>query len=206
MKNNQTKQKQSTLLVCWFKESQWDHLKEIVSDSENLGESYKQWKKGAEHNISLFRNNGGAVVKMRADTEKMLQWATENNIQLSSENLSQYAFHLFEEKYPTMVVCWYQKEQWDHLNEIVSDSKTLGDTYEEWQEEAEKNINMFRGQGQRVKKIVVDTEQMQQWAIDNKRELDSKNLSDYAMYVFEKSHKVKPKKQKKNNKYGNSFY
>ena len=156
--------KRSTLLVCWFKEQQWDHLKEIVSDSESLGETYADWKKGAEQQISLFRKQQGTVVKMRADSEKMLQWSKENNIELTSENLSQYAFHLFEDKYPTMVVCWYKKEQWDHLKEIVSDPKKLGDTYEEWKKEAEKDINIFRSKGQRVKKIPIDTEQMQQWA------------------------------------------
>ena len=202
--------KRSTLLVCWFKEQQWDHLKEIVSDSESLGETYADWKKGAEQQISLFRKQQGTVVKMRADSEKMLQWSKENNIELTSENLSQYAFHLFEDKYPTMVVCWYKKEQWDHLKEIVFDPKKLGDTYEEWKKEAEKDINIFRSKGQRVKKIPIDTEQMQQWAKENNLSLDSSNLSDYAAHLFEKNHKPKmqkPKKKKQtNNKYGNNFY
>ncbi len=208
--------KKSTLLVCWFKEHQWDHLKQIVSDSENLGETYADWKKGAEQQISLFRKQQGTVVKMSADSEKMLQWAKENNIELSSANLSQYAFHLFEDKYPTMVVCWYKKEQWDHLKEIVSDPKKLGDTYEEWEKKAEQDINMFRNKGQRVKKIPIDTEQMQQWANQNNLSLDSSNLSDYAEYLFEKDYRPKTQKAKKKkqakkkkrikNKYGNNFY
>lgn len=213
-------EKKSTLLVCWFKKEQWDHLLEIISDPDNLGKTYAEWRKGAEHNISMFRNTGGKVVKMHADTEQMLQWSKENNVELSSENLSQYAFHLYEDKYPSMVVCWYKKDQWDHLQEIVSDSKALGKTYEEWAEEAEKDIDMFRSKGQRVKKITVDTEQMLQWANDNKIKLESANLANYAMHLFEKDHKQEINKLKRkqekinklnrkkraNNKYGNNFY
>lgn len=202
-------QKNRTLLVSWFKESQWDHLKEIVTDSENLGETYKEWREQAEKNITLFRSQGGIVKKISVDTKQMLAWANENNIKLESSNLTSYGMHLYEEKSPTMVVCWYKKEQWDSLKEIVNDSEGLGGSYEEWETEAEKNINKFRSEGQRVKKIFVDTVKMQEWAKENSIKLDSKNLSSYATYLFTKDNPVKPKKKSKkksNNIYGNNFY
>ena len=193
------KEKKRTLLVAWFKESQWDHLKQIISDPENLGESYVEWRRQAEEHISMFRSTNGIVKKISVDTEKMLIWANENNIKLESSNLSSYAMHLFEEKFPTMVVCWYKKEQWDHLKEIVSDAEKLGESYEKWEAEAEKNIGIFRSKGQRVKKMHIDTEQMLVWAKENSIELMSSNLSSYATYLFEKQaeSKSKPKTKKK---------
>lgn len=201
--------KQSTLLVSWFKENQWDHLKEIVSDSDNLGETYADWKKQAEQHIGNFRSTGGIVKKISVDTEEMLAWANENNLKLETSNLSTYAMHLFEEKYPTMLVCWYKQEQWDHLKEIIVDSKKLGDSFEEWEEETEKNINLFRSKGQRVKKMLVDTEEMLQWAKANNNELTTDNVSSYATYLFERHFKARGKskpKKKHNRKYGNNFY
>lgn len=204
------KDNKRTLLVSWFKESQWDHLNNIVSDSENLGDTYKEWREQAEKNITMFRSSGGIVKKISVDTEQMLAWANENDITLESSNLSSYAIHLYEEKSPTMVVCWYKQEQWNHLKEIVSDAETLGDSFKEWETEAEKNINKFRSEGQRVKKILVDTEQMLAWAEKGDVKLESKNLSSYAMHLFGKTIKRKPlkpkTKKKSNNKYGNNFY
>lgn len=198
-------EKKRTLLVAWFKEKQWDRLKEIVSDSENLGEAHKDWKKQAEKNISMFRSSGGIVKKMSVDTEKMLAWSNENNIKLDSTTISSYAKHLYEEKSPTMVVCWYKKEQWDHLKEIISDPEALSDSYEEWEKTAEKNIDIFRSEGQRVKKIPVDTEQMLAWAEENDFKLESENLSFYAMHLFGNTRLNKDHK-KSSNKYGNDFY
>jgi len=199
------KVKKQTLLVAWFKENQWDHLTKIVSDPENLGKNYNDWRKQAEHNISQFRKTGGFVKKIAVDTEQMLEWANENGLKLNTSYLSHYAMHVYEERSPTVVVCWYKKEQWDHLKEIISDPENMHDSYDEWEKSSEDTITQLRSQGQRIKKIPVDTEQMLAWANDNKMTLKSSNLSYYAIHLFSKEHKAKPLKHARKN-YGNNFY
>ena len=191
-----------TMIICWFKEDQWDDLKEIISDPENMGESYTHWREAAEKHINEFRRSGGVAHKMGVDAKTMFTWFKENNLEPTTPNLQHYAMHLFEEKSPTMLVSWFKEEQWSHLKKIIPDAETLGDSYNDWKEKTEKKIEKLRKKGQRIKKILIDTEQMQLWATQNNIELTTASLSTYATFLFSKN----KKSNKKPSKYGNNFY
>ncbi len=84
--------------VCWYKEEQWERLKEIVADPEGIEDTYKQWKVDAEKTINELRNNGENVKKVSVDTEKMLLWANENNRPINGETRSEYAVYLLQQR------------------------------------------------------------------------------------------------------------
>jgi phage-related minor tail protein len=87
--------------VCWYKEEQWERLKEIVADPENIEDTYMQWKVDAEKTINELRNNGANVKKVSVDTEKMLLWANENNRPINGKARSEYAAYLLRQRKKT---------------------------------------------------------------------------------------------------------
>jgi len=84
--------------VCWYKEEQWERLKEIVADPESLEDTYQQWRKDAEKALSQLRANGLNVKKVSVDTEEMLIWANENGRSLDGEARSEYAVYLLKHR------------------------------------------------------------------------------------------------------------
>ena len=82
-------------------------------------------------------------------------------------------------------VCWYKEEQWERLKEIVADTESLEDTYQQWRKDAEKALSQLRANGLNVKKVSVDTEEMLIWANEHGRSLDGEARSEYAVYILQ---------------------
>ena len=84
--------------VCWYKEEQWERLKEIVVDPENIEETYQQWRKDAEKTLIELKANGVNIKKVSVDTEEMLIWANEQGRPLDGEARSEYAANLLQDR------------------------------------------------------------------------------------------------------------
>ncbi|MEA3412470.1 MAG: hypothetical protein U9R74_13160 [Pseudomonadota bacterium] len=82
--------------VCWYKEEQWERLKEIVSDPDNIEETYQQWRKDAEKTLTELKANRVDIKKVSVDTEEMLIWANEHGRPLDGEARSEYAAHILQ--------------------------------------------------------------------------------------------------------------
>jgi len=83
---------------CWYKEEQWERLKEIVTDSESIEDSYAEWKQCAEKSLVELRNNGLHVQKVITDTESLLLWANERNRAIDSAARSEYAIFTLKQR------------------------------------------------------------------------------------------------------------
>ena len=84
--------------VCWYKEEQWGRFKEIVSDPENIEDTYQQWRKDAEKAFNEIRASGANIKKVLVDTEEMLMWANEQNRPLNGETRSEYAAFILQHR------------------------------------------------------------------------------------------------------------
>ena len=82
--------------VCWYKEEQWERLKDIVADPEVIEDTYQQWRKDAEKALGELKATGVNVKKVSVDTEGMLLWANEHGRSLDGEARSQYAIYLLK--------------------------------------------------------------------------------------------------------------
>lgn len=82
-------------------------------------------------------------------------------------------------------MCWYKKEQWGRLRDIVPDRDDLDDTYQQWRKDAEKALSELRANGHMIQKVLVDTEEMLAWANENNRELDSSARSEYSVFILQ---------------------
>ena len=84
--------------VCWYKEEQWERLKEIVADPESIEDTYQQWRKDAEKALSQLKEKGVNVKKVSVDTEEMLLWANEHGRTIDGEAPSEYALYLLQHR------------------------------------------------------------------------------------------------------------
>ena len=86
--------------VCWYKEEQWERLKEIVADPESIEDTYQQWRKNAEKALSQLKAaaTGVNVKKVSVDTEEMLLWANEHGRTIDGEARSEYALYLLQHR------------------------------------------------------------------------------------------------------------
>ncbi len=86
------------IAVCWYKEEQWERLKEIVIDKDNIEDSYLEWRKGAEKKLNELKSKGLNIKKILVDTEEMLIWANEKGKELNGDMRSQYAAHILKNR------------------------------------------------------------------------------------------------------------
>lgn len=86
------------IAMCWYKEEQWERLKEIVADPDNIEDTYQQWRKDAEKALSELKTNGVNVKKVLVDTEEMLLWANDQGYKLNGEARSEYAAFLLKRR------------------------------------------------------------------------------------------------------------
>jgi len=63
-----------------------------------------------------------------------------------------------------LVICWYDKEQWELLAQLDPDG--VDDTYEEWRNNAIRAISEIQSNGQKVVKISIKISEFQNWCKD----------------------------------------
>lgn len=92
-----------------------------------------------------------------------------------------------------MITCiaWYLREQWSHLRQVSADAADLEDTYDEWEQNAEKAIQKFIAQGMQIRKIVIDVNELVQWCEVKGVSVDGAARSRYAAEKGEQQDKAK---------------
>lgn len=99
MKRRKTK-KPATVkaAVAWYKPNQWQRLREISEDRDELEETYVKWQIIAEKALKDFAARGLPVTKATVDTEELLRWCNERGLKINGESRSQYASWLLQQK------------------------------------------------------------------------------------------------------------
>ena len=69
-------------------------------------------------------------------------------------------------------VAWYRREQWNRLLEISTDRDKIGNTYEEWEANAEKGLRMAARPGVVLRKVDIDVEELLKWCRSQGRPVD----------------------------------
>ena len=86
------------------------------------------------------------------------------------------------EKYIEYAFTWFDEEQWKLLKEL--DPEGLDDTYEEWRNNASKAFSDFQRNGQRIRKIAIDSIKFKNWCEENNLETNGKARAEYASYLL----------------------
>ena len=86
-------------------------------------------------------------------------------------------------------LAWWQASQWERLKEISEDRENLEDTYEEWRRNASLTIKNLEAQGQNIKKVKINLEELIFWCNDKSISINSGSRAEYSAYLLDKRSK-----------------
>jgi len=84
--------------VCWYKPEQWQRLREIVDDPDDIEDTHEEWKKGANKAISEFQSQGIQVKKVSINVEELLAWCNERGVPVNGESRSEYVTDILRQR------------------------------------------------------------------------------------------------------------
>lgn len=89
---------------------------------------------------------------------------------------------------PVTGILWWKPKQWEKAKRICSDGDGFDDTYQDWEESAERALKNFRDLKIEVYKIEIDLDDFVQWCKDQKIPLDSKARSRFVSMKVQEHH------------------
>ena len=100
MPNNELKI--SVIGVSWYHREDFENIKKILVDGENIGKSYDDWLRMAEKEYNHLISNGHLVEKVFISSIYFPEWCKENNLELNSKARIAFANYVVKKKYNEM--------------------------------------------------------------------------------------------------------
>jgi len=91
MKDSSEAQDEMVIAIVWYRPEQWQRVRDIATDSDELEASYIEWLKVAEEKLKELRRSGLRVEKVDVDSEKLILWCNERGLENNGQARSQYA-------------------------------------------------------------------------------------------------------------------
>lgn len=79
------------------------------------------------------------------------------------------------------ILAWYTEDDWPLLRKMSVDRQSLPVDYAEWLKAAEKQEQDLLSQGQPVKRVLVQPDALQHWAIERGMPVNSTTRGHFAM-------------------------
>jgi hypothetical protein len=76
--------------VAWYRPEQWQRLRQISADVEQLEESYYEWLSIASGSFRQLQELGFNMRKVDVDVEDLLEWCKQRGRPLDGEARSTY--------------------------------------------------------------------------------------------------------------------
>ena len=77
--------------AAWYRENQWERLKEVSADRDRLEETWAEWLCVAEKGIRDCRARGLDVKKVDVDIEELVRWCQTKGQPVNGESRSAFA-------------------------------------------------------------------------------------------------------------------
>jgi hypothetical protein len=90
MEKKSTRYENTLVGIAWYRPEQWQRLREISVDREDLEDTYRDWVRSTERAIRELNRNGLQCTKVAVEVEDLLQWCQSQNIPVSGEARSRY--------------------------------------------------------------------------------------------------------------------
>ena len=75
---------------AWYRPDQWQRVREISADEDDLHDSYIEWLQAAEESLQELRSSGLRVEKVDVDSEALILWCNEQGLEINGEARSRY--------------------------------------------------------------------------------------------------------------------
>jgi len=84
----------SVQAMVWYKEEDWQTLKEMFVDGDMLPKTYEDWLERAEEMKEKVQAQGDAVIKVYIDPQTFPQWCEKKGVEMNGEARSQLAIEV----------------------------------------------------------------------------------------------------------------
>lgn len=83
---------QDTMVVgfAWYRPEQWQRVREISADADDLHDSYLEWLQSAEERLKELRSSGLRVERVDVHSEELILWCNERDLEINGEARSRY--------------------------------------------------------------------------------------------------------------------
>lgn len=88
-----------TVMGCaWYRAEQWDRLREVAVDRDNLEETHAEWVANAEETLRGMRKAGMLVDKVEVDVEELLAWCKARQLDVDGGARAKYAGEMLRQR------------------------------------------------------------------------------------------------------------
>jgi hypothetical protein len=91
MKNPDDAQDEMVIAIVWYRPEQWERVRDVAADAEELEMSYVEWLQAAEEKFKELQSSGLRVEKVDVDSEKLILWCNERGLENNGKARSRYA-------------------------------------------------------------------------------------------------------------------
>src|SRR6266478_5048125 len=85
--------------VAWYRPEQWERLREVSEDVDNLEETYDAWLKTAERLIRDGIPSDVRVERINVDVEEVLAWCNMRGLPMNASSRSRFVSETVRQKY-----------------------------------------------------------------------------------------------------------
>ena len=78
--------------VAWYTPEQWDRLRKISADADNMEDTYGEWKASAENALKTLSASGAVAQKVVVDVEELLNWCNSKDRAVDGAARSEFAW------------------------------------------------------------------------------------------------------------------
>ena len=87
--------------VAWYRPEQWERLREVSEDVDNLEETYDAWLKTAEQMIRDGIPNNVIVEKIDIDVEEVLAWCNVMGLPMNTASRARFVSERVRQRHET---------------------------------------------------------------------------------------------------------
>ena len=75
---------------AWYRPDQWQRIRDISADKDDLHDSYLEWFQSAEARLQELRASGLRVERVDVQSEALILWCNERGLEINGESRSRY--------------------------------------------------------------------------------------------------------------------
>jgi hypothetical protein len=84
--------------VAWYRESEWEKLRQLAADAEMLEETYAEWSKVYEDGIRKLRASGLLPEPVEIDLAELQAWCTAQHCPLDASARAAFATEILSRR------------------------------------------------------------------------------------------------------------
>jgi len=84
--------------VAWYRDSEWEKLRQLAADPEILEETYAEWTKVYENGIRQLRASGLVPERVEIDVEELRAWCTAQKCPLDGKARAAFATEILSRR------------------------------------------------------------------------------------------------------------